>query len=301
MTPRMMKAIEKGGVQPPSAGRIGIIAGGGALPVEIAAKLADEGRPPFVVLVEGEVAAESALLGYEHAFIALEGFGDLVSLLKQNSVTQAVMAGTISRRPHWRSLRVNFALLAFLPKAVAALARGDDALLRAVIGHVESSGIKIVGAHEILPDLLAPEGIMTRAKPDARARRDIDAALAAARAIGALDIGQGAVAVGGRAIALEGIEGTDGLLERVRDLRSNGRIAANKGGVLVKCAKPGQELRADLPTIGVATVEGAHAAGLAGVAVESGRSLVLGYSEMVWRADALGLFVLGLPKQDGPE
>ena len=106
-----------------------------------------------------------------------------------------------------------------------------------------------------MPDLLAGEGVMTRAKPTAADRKDLAAAFAAAKAIGALDIGQAAVAIGGRAIALEGVEGTDGLLARARALRSHGRLAGKKRGVIVKCAKPGQELRADLPAIGPQTVE----------------------------------------------
>ena len=142
-----------------------------------------------------------------------------------------------------------------------------------------------------MPDLLAAEGPLTKAQPRKSDRRDIDAAYAAAKAIGALDIGQAAVAIGGRVIALEGVEGTDGLLERVQQLRGHGRLAGRTRGVLVKCAKPGQELRADLPSIGPQTVEAAHAAGLAGIGVEAGRSLVLDGAAVIARADALGLFV----------
>ena len=125
--------------------------------------------------------------------------------------------------------------------------------------------------------------------------RDIEAAHAAAKAIGALDIGQAAIAIGGRTIALEGVEGTHGLLERTLELRGHGRLAGKTRGVLVKCAKPGQELRADLPSIGPQTVEAAHAAGLAGIAVEAGRSLILEGPVVLARANALGLFVYGLP------
>lgn len=283
----------------PTAGRIAVIAGSGRLPEEIAEALARSGRPPFIVLVEGEARAGGSLASHENATLALEQFGDLVPLLKRRGVTHAVLAGGASRRPGWRSVKLSFGLLSFLPKALVALARGDDALLKAVIGHIEASGITIVGAHEIAPDLLSPRGAMTKTKPGARDQRDIEAARAAAWAIGALDIGQAAVAIGGRAIALEGIEGTDGLLDRVKALRANGRIAGAKGGVLVKCTKPGQELRADLPSIGPSTVEAAHAAGLSGIAVEADRSFVLDYADTVARANALGVFVLGFPGAEG--
>jgi DUF1009 family protein len=276
--------------------RVAVIAGSGRLPEEIANILAGSGCDPFVVLVEGEAQPAGSLASHDHVFISLERFGDLVPLLKRNRVTHAVLAGGIARRPRWRSVRPSLGLLTFLPKALVALARGDDALLKAVIGHLEGNGIRVVGAHEIAPDLLSRAGAMGKQQPTVRDRRDIGAALEAARAIGALDIGQAAVAIGGRAVALEGIEGTDGLLERVKALRANGRIAGAAGGVLVKCAKPGQELRADLPSIGPASVTAAHAAGLAGIAVEAERSFVLDHAETVARADALGLFVFGFPE-----
>ena len=112
--------------------------------------------------------------------------------------------------------------------------------------------------------------------------------------IGGLDIGQAAIAVGGRAVALEGIEGTAGLLDRMRDMRNHGRLAGKSGGALVKCVKPDQDERADLPTIGPNTIEAAHAAGLAGVGLEAGRSLIIDYADTIGRADALGLFIVGL-------
>lgn len=278
-------------------GRIAIIAGSGRLPEAVAEAMAQTGRTPFIVLIDGEAEAKGTLASPDHV-IALEQFGDLVPLLRRSKVTHAVLAGGVARRPKWRMVKPSLGHLTFLPKAIAALTRGDDALLKTVIGHLEANGIKVVGAHEVAPDLLAPSGAMTNRKPIARDRRDIDAAWRAARAIGALDIGQAAVAIGGRAVALEGIEGTDGLLERVKALRNHGRLAGAAGGVLVKCAKPGQELRADLPSIGPATVEAAHRAGLSGVAVGGDHSLVLDYAETIALAEAHGLFIFGLPEAE---
>ena len=149
-----------------------------------------------------------------------------------------------------------------------------------------------------MPDLIAGDGVMTKAETDRRRPQGLAAAFAAAKAIGALDIGQAAIAIGGRAIALEGVEGTDGLLARTRELRSHGRLAGKQRGVIVKCAKPGQELRADLPAIGPLTVAAAHEAGLAGIGVEAGRSLILDYETVCADSDALGLFVIGL-QEDG--
>lgn len=275
--------------------RVGIVAGGGSLPVEVAASSAELGYPPFVILMEGEADRLLELRRYEHETLALEAIGSLLPLLKRHRITHLVLAGEIKRRPRLTRLRPSLSLLAVIPIVVKALARGDDGLLKVVARGLETRGIKVVGAHEIVPNLVAAEGLLTKAAPRTSDWRDIEAGLAAAKAIGALDIGQAAIAVGGRTIALEGIEGTAGLLDRAKLLRGHGRIAGKTRGVLVKCAKPGQELRADLPSIGPQTVEAAHAAGLAGIAVEAGRSLILEGPETISRANALGLFIIGLP------
>ena len=275
--------------------RVGIIAGGGSLPVEVAAGSAEQGYPPFVILMEGEADRIAELSLYEHESLALEGIGSLIPLLRRHRVTHLVLAGEIKRRPRLTQLRPSLSLLAVIPVVVAALARGDDGLLKVLARGLEARGIKVVGAHEIVPNLVAAEGVLTKAEPRKSDWRDIEAGLAAAKAIGALDIGQAAIAVGGRTIALEGIEGTAGLLDRAKLLRGHGRIAGKTRGVLVKCAKPGQELRADLPSIGPQTVAAAHAAGLAGIAIEAGRSLVLEGPATIANANALGLFIVGLP------
>lgn len=275
--------------------KVGIIAGGGSLPVEIARALARQGKLPFVVMAAGEVDRIADFEPYEQATLRLEDVGSLLPILKRHHVTHLVTAGHITRRPRLSAMRLNLGLLAWLPSLFVGVTRGDDTVLKLFVRRIERSGIKVVGAHEIVPELVAAEGLLTKAAPHKSDWRDIEAAHAAAKAIGALDIGQAAVAVGGRAIALEGVEGTDGLLERTRELRGHGRLAGRTRGVLVKCAKPGQELRADLPSIGPLTVEAAHAAGLAGIAVEAGRSLVLEGPATIGRANALGLFVIGLP------
>jgi UDP-2,3-diacylglucosamine hydrolase len=295
-----MTTTEKPGqLQLQSGDRIAIVAGSGRLPVELAQNLAAHGHRPFVALVRGEASPE--LASYDHEDLTVENFAGLAPLLKRHGITHAVFAGGISRRPKLSALKPSMALLTLLPRALAALAKGDDGMLRALAAWIEALGVKVVGAHQIAPDLLASEGPMTSTAPQKSDWRDLDAAAEAARAIGALDIGQAAVAIGGRAIALEGVEGTDGLLERVRELRSHGRLAGKKRGVLVKCAKPGQELRMDLPSIGPGTVTAAHAAGLAGIGVEADRSLVLDQAGVIAEADRLGLFVVGLPRENSPD
>jgi DUF1009 family protein len=278
--------------------RVAVIAGSGRLPVNVAAGLKAAGHAPFVIVVGSEAGEVGELEAYDHATLELESIGRLNSLLKRERITHVVLAGGIGRRPRLTKLRPSLELLAMLPRIAAGLGKGDDALLKTIVGLIEKTGPKVVGAHEIVPDLLAGEGVMTKAAPTAADRKDLAAAFAAAKAIGALDIGQAAVAIGGRVIAVEGIEGTDGLLARTGALRSHGRLSGKKRGVVVKCAKPGQELRADMPAIGPQTVTAAHQAGLAGIGVEAGRSLILDYETVCASADQLGLFVIGLPGND---
>jgi len=279
---------------PVSGERIGIVAGGGMLPAQIAQTLRKQGHDPFVIIVEGEPGQSPELLDFANVSLPIEKFGRFLSELKTRGVTQLVMAGSITRRPKLAAVEWTLDLLTMAPSMIPALAMGDDALLTAVIRQVERRGIRIIGPHTIVPDLIAPLGALTAKRPDRASQRDIDAALTAATAIGALDIGQAAVAIGGRTIALEGIEGTDGLLSRVKDLRSHGRLAGRAGGVLAKCSKPQQEVRADLPSIGSQTVRDAFDAGLAGIAVEAGRTFVIDFDAAVKLANELGLFIVGV-------
>ncbi len=274
--------------------RVAVIAGEGRLPLDVAEQVERLGSAPFIVKAGEAGKMDAGLDRFEHAPLAVEQIAELVPLLKGRRITHTVLSGAITRRPAWSAFRPSLRLLALVPTLLRGLARGDDGLLRVLVRHIEENGIKVVGAHELAPDLLMPAVTLTRAEPTARDQRDLQAAMIAARAIGALDVGQAAVSIGGRVIALEGIEGTDGLLERVATLRNHGRLAGASGGVLVKAAKPEQELRADLPTIGPDTVIRAHAAGLAGIGVEAERSLVLDRAQVVAEANRLGLFVVGL-------
>jgi DUF1009 family protein len=275
--------------------RVCLIAGSGRLPVNVAAGLKAMGHPPFVIIAGGEKASLDELGAYDHTTVELERMADIGPLLRRERITHMVLAGGIGRRPRLTSLRPSWALIRMIGRLLPALGKGDNALLSTAIGLFEEHGYKVVGPHQLVPDLLMAEGAVTRAKPAALDQRDLDAAFAAAKAIGALDVGQAAVAIGGRVVAVEGIEGTDGLLARVKSLRAHPRLAARKRGVLVKCAKPGQELRADLPSIGPQTVTAAHEAGLAGIGVEAGRSIVLDFERVRSLADELGLFVIGMP------
>ncbi len=278
---------------PPGA-TVVIVAGGGSLPAEIADRLAETGTSTRILMIEGEADDAARFGGHTAEAMALGDFGNLVSRLKAYGATHVLLAGTVSRRPRLTEVRPGLGLIRAFIDVAWALAKGDDGLLRAVINHIENAGIRVIAVQDVFPELLTEQGVITGAKPSKQDMRNIEAAAKAARAIGALDIGQAAIAIGGRAIALEGIEGTDGLLARMIDLRHHGRLAGARGGVLVKCAKAGQELRADLPAIGPATVEAVAAAELSGIALEAGRSLILEREFTLKKARESKVFIYGL-------
>lgn len=278
-----------------SKGRLGIIAGSGLLPFYVADAARAAGEDPVIIRLANE--ALQPFEGFEQAVIGVGDMAGLKSVLSRHAVRRVVLSGGVKRRPEWREIHPTFATLAKVPAIVRTLlSGGDDAVLQMVIKLIEAHGAEVIGAHQVAPDLLATLGPIGTANPTDEDRRDIEKAAEAAMALGALDVGQGSVSVGGRIVALEGVEGTDQMLARVAALRAEGRISARRKGVLVKMCKPNQDVRADLPTIGRSTVENAAAAGLAGIAVEAGRALVLERADMIRAANDAGLFVCGIDR-----
>ncbi|MEQ8481356.1 MAG: UDP-2,3-diacylglucosamine diphosphatase LpxI [Hoeflea sp.] len=281
-------------------GRLGIVAGRGNYPLLVARAARKLAQDPYIFAIKDE--ADQDWSDYDTSRVGIGDLSAFIRIVRSEDIGTVVMAGGISHRPGIRDIRPTWTALKSAPQALRALmSGGDDGILRAAVQMLERHGIHVLGAHEIAPDLLGQCGPLGHRKPDRADRADISAAMRAAIALGSLDVGQGAVAVGGRVIALEGLEGTDAMLSRVAGLRAEGRLRTPSRGVLVKLCKPGQELRADLPAVGPQTVRNAHAAGLSGIAIEAGRSLVLDRGEVIAEADKLGLFVTGLDLSDmGP-
>ncbi|MBB4192708.1 hypothetical protein GGE45_002275 [Rhizobium aethiopicum] len=278
-----------------AAGRLAIIAGGGLLPSYVAEAARAAGENPVIVALKDE--SDPRWEGYDHAVIGIGDFAALEGLFNRYGVGRVVMSGSVRRRPEWREVRPTLRILMKVPAAIRTLlSGGDDTVLQMVIRLIEGNGRRVVGAHEIAPDLLASVGPLGAAAPGEEDRRDISQAANAAETLGRLDVGQGAVSIGGRVVALEGLEGTDEMLDRVAGLRAAGRISPRRRGVLVKLCKPQQDIRADLPAIGVATILNAAKAGLAGIAIEAGRSLVLDRAAVISAADEAGLFVCGIDR-----
>jgi UDP-2,3-diacylglucosamine hydrolase len=272
--------------------KLGLIAGGGGLPLALAAHCRDAGRPYFVIRLRG--FAEAALEAHPGDIAGIAEIGRIVRLARDAGCQALCFAGVV-RRPDFAALKPDLRGLTWLPGAAMAARKGDEALLRFLMGEFEKEGFAIEGAHEVMGDLALPLGPIGRLTPGAEHDGDIVKAIAVARAIGELDIGQGAVVCDGLVLAVEAQEGTDAMLRRVADLPPDLHGApGRRRGVLAKVAKPIQEERVDLPTIGVATVEGADRAGLAGIVGVAGKMLVVDRDAVAAAADAAGLFITGV-------
>lgn len=277
---------------------LAILAGGGALPAKVADAAAAAGRKVLILAVAGE--ADPVDPKYRCEEVSWGQIGRVTSLIKAHGATDIVMAGAIGRRPDYSKLRLDWLGVKSLPRLLSLVKGGDDQLLVGVINFIESLGFRIVGPHEVAPDLVATPGTLTKRQPQAGDLADIAAAATAAIAVGRLDAGQGAVAVREHIVALEGLEGTDSMLHRVRELRDSGRLTSRKGlGVIAKWSKPDQDLRVDMPTIGPMTVAAAAAAGLAGIAIEARRVMLLDRAAAIAAADAAGLFIVAREQASG--
>ncbi|HSM94663.1 MAG TPA: UDP-2,3-diacylglucosamine diphosphatase LpxI [Rhizomicrobium sp.] len=276
---------------------LGIIAGGGELPVAIAESVRQAGRDVFVLALSG---ADESLSRFPREAAGIGELGKSLSLLKKHDCEDVTFAGRVSR-PEWSDLKLDARGALALPKVVAAALKGDDALMRTMLGIFEKEGFRVIGTAEAAPDLIATAGVYGKHKPDAQAQADIAQAREVVRRMGELDIGQAAAVAEGLVLAVEAAEGTDAMLERLTQLPRNLRGTPQKRrGVLVKAPKPAQERRVDLPVIGLRTVELASAAGLAGIAVEAGGALLMRRSKIVEAADGLGLFVMAFDPSAAP-
>jgi DUF1009 family protein len=266
---------------------LGLLAGGGALPAQVAEAAAASGRAVFIVGLEG-FADPRALAAYPHCILRLGAAGAILSELRAHNCRDLVLIGTM-RRPSIRDLRPDAEGIRLLARLGRAAFAGDDGLLAAAVRVLEEEGFRVIGAQDVLAQALAPAGLLTRATPDAEAMADIARGVSVAQALGAADVGQGCVVQQGLVLAVEAIEGTDAMLARCAALARSG-----PGGVLVKLVKPGQERRADLPTIGPATVSAATSAGLRGIAFEAGGTMLADRDALIAAADQAGLFLLGI-------
>ena len=267
---------------------LGIIAGGGVLPRLVAQDCVARGQGYVVVQFDGIALDWVSDLPVIPA--AFEKPGKLFKNLRKAGVATVTMGGAMGR-PRLNPLRFDATGLRLAPVVMNAMKSGDNSTLGIVSALFEAEGFDVIGVHEAMPALLATAGIPTKVQPSEEDQKDADRAAEIVAALGSVDVGQGAVVAQGLCLGLESLQGTDAMLRFVAT--NPARLPDKKGskGVLLKRPKPGQDMRLDMPAIGPDTFTSAAAAGLAGVIVQAGETLILGYEETVARADQLGLFL----------
>ena len=278
-----------------AGGKLGLIAGGGALPLAIAARCEAEGRSLFVVRLTS--FADPHLARYPGAELGMAEIGKVLAALERAGCASICFAGTVNR-PDFKALKPDLKGAALLPGIIAAATRGDDALLRKILSVFEAEGYAIEGADDILGGETLGAGALGTTEPTSEQLSDLRKALHVAEKAGELDIGQGAVVCDGLVLAIEAQEGTDAMLMRVAGLPVDLRGAPDAPkGALGKAPKPIQDLRIDMPVIGTRTLELAAAAGLAGVGGIAGQLILIDRAAIAATADRLGLFVWGEPRR----
>jgi DUF1009 family protein len=273
---------------------VGLIAAGGVMPFAVADSLRQRGVDSVLFALKG-ICDPKRVERFRHHWISVGQLGRATRLFRAEGCRDLVFIGNLVR-PALSEIRLDWGTLRVIGQVWAAFRGGDDHLLSGIGRIFEQDGFRMVGLKEVAPDLLMPEGYLTRSMPDEHAAADIARGREVLAALSPFDIGQAVVVIDGNVVGVEAIEGTDGLLIRIARLREQGRIRAEgQRGVLVKAPKSGQDLRYDLPTVGPRTVEEAVKARLAGIAVVAGNTLVAEPQAVIEAADAAGLFVTGLP------
>jgi hypothetical protein len=272
---------------------VAIICGGGSFPEAVAEVAARRGRRPVMFGIRGWADA-AVIERHPHHWIALGQVGRFFQLAKAEHCRDVLFIGTVLRPP-LSQIRLDWLTLRLLPGALGYFRGGDDRLLSGLAGIIERHGFRVIGVDEVAPEILVPNGVLGRHGPSERDRADIARAMAVISALGPYDIGQAVVVADNNVLAVEAAEGTDNLLLRIADLRRQGRVAAPPGrGVLVKAPKPGQDRRFDLPSIGPRTIENAAQAGLVGVAVAAGSSIIAEPAVTIAAADRANIFFAGI-------
>lgn len=277
---------------------LAIICGGGSFPGAVADAVARRGRRPVMFGIRGW-ADIAVIERYAHYWIAIGQAGRFFRLAKAENCREVLFIGTLLRPPITQ-LRLDWQTIRLMPRVVRAFRGGDDKLLSGIASLAESGGLRVVGVKDVAPEVFVPEGVLSRRRPSERDRADIARALSVIAALGPFDVGQAVVVADNNVLAVEAAEGTDNLLNRIAELRRLGRVTAPPGtGVLVKAPKPGQDRRFDLPSIGPRTVENVARAGLAGLAVAAGSTMIAQADQAIAAADRERIFLVGV-REDAP-
>lgn len=269
---------------------LALLSGGGQLPVMLAAAAKSSGWPVHVVAFSGQPQPDDFVTPVaSHATFNIASVGKILAHLKAHKITHVVMGGNLNK-PSLFQLRPDVKGL----KLLASFRHyHDDHLLRGITDFLVAEGFEVLPVTDLLPGLKAPAGVLGKFKPSAEDEADIGLGLTALRTLGELDIGQAVVVYKGAVIGVEAVEGTDALMARCAGLR--GELAKQeKGGWLVKAAKPNQTKMADLPTVGPRTLELLAHYHYKGVAVQADTTLLIDQPKLITMADAAGVSVVGI-------
>jgi len=270
---------------------LAILAGGGAFPLEVACEARRAGREPFLIGVVG--ATDSGIEAYPHVWVRMGEVGKLFAALKAQAIAEIVIIGAMTR-PEFADLRLDWGAVRRAAGLAQLFRRGDNGLLAGIAAIIEREGVRVVGAHEVAPRLLAPIGKIGARGASHEDEVDIALGVRLLAALSTFDAGQGVVVGAGRVLAIEAAEGTDAMLARIAGMRANGRLrVSGPAGVLVKAPKRGQDLRLDMPAIGPKTIEEAAKAQLRGVAVAAGQVLLVERDRCAHDAGEAGMFLVG--------
>jgi len=272
---------------------LAIICGGGSFPGAVADAVARRGRRPVMFGIKGWAEAK-VIERYAHHWIAIGQAGRFFRLAHAENCREVLFIGTVLRPPIMQ-LRLDWQTIKLMPRVVRAFRGGDDNLLSGIAGVAETGGLRVIGVHDVAPELFVPEGVLGRCQPSGRDKADIARALKVIATLGPFDIGQAAIVANNHVLAVEAAEGTDNMLARIAELRRLGRVTSPRGvGVLVKAPKPGQDRRFDLPSIGPRTIENVARAGLAGLAVAADSTMIAEPELVTAEADRAKIFFVGI-------
>lgn len=274
--------------------KLGLIAGGGNLPQEIIKKAKQAGLDIFVILLKNN-ADKNCYINCNFIEANFGEVGKILSFFKDNQVSHIIFAGSIDR-PSLASIIPDWQGTKLLAKLTASKISGDDNLLKVIGEYLESKNFKLVAAHELIPNLVENKSkYLTKIKPDADDLQTIKYAIKTAKKLGELDIGQSVIAEDNYVIGVEAAEGTDKLISRCKELK---KVKNKKSAILIKSCKPNQDLRFDMPTIGLETIKNLVANNYKGIAIEKSKLIILNKEEIIELANKENIFIYVFDKNE---
>lgn len=283
-------STKAGSIFPAHIKKLGIIAGGGQLPVQLAESCEAHGVQVFICAFDGQ-SDHAVVEGREHMWTSIGAAGKIMKTLKDHDVHDLVLIGNI-RRPSLAELKPDFKTAEFFAR-IGFKALGDNDILELLKSELNREGFTIHGVQNFMQDLLAPHGVVGKYKPGKGEIESIRRGVIVSQEIGRLDVGQSVIVQQGHIIGVEGAEGTDELMKRCK-----GYLRKGGGAILVKTCKPIQHKDLDLPTIGPDTIMVAYESGLSGIVVEAGNSLFLQPNTARDIADKHKIFIMGITIAD---